>query len=241
MDVLTQLRELEEQTAQDDCAPLADPAHMTVIVAHTMEDMMKAFAVRAAVYMSEQDCPYSEEFDGNDFTATQILGLIGDEPVATMRIRYFSDFAKPERLAVMRKHRTSHIAEKIVRFGIELCRQKGYRRLYGHAQARVLPFWRRFGFQPIDGPDFVFSDHRYIEVECLLEPHPDPVTIGKDPLVLIRPEGSWDQPGVLDQSSSRAATCPTGDKKTNGAQRPSGYKPKPREQMAISRICAPAD
>lgn len=212
MDIQSQLKALEEQTAQDDLAASSNSAPITVSVAHTIEDMMKAFAVRATVYMSEQDCPYAEEFDGNDFSATQILGHIGEEPAGTMRIRYFADFAKIERLAVRRSYRTSPIAAKIVKFGIELCRQKGYRKLYGHAQARVVPFWRRFGFQTIDGSDFVFSDHQYVEVECLLEPHPNPITIGNDPLVLVRPEGMWDRPGVLDRSRSRPATCPTGEK-----------------------------
>jgi predicted GNAT family N-acyltransferase len=180
-------------------------------VAHSIEEMMQAFAVRAAVFMNEQDCPYAEEFDGNDFTATQILGLIDGEPVATMRIRYFSDFAKPERLAVRRGYRNLGMAAKVVEFGVELCRRKGYRRLYGHAQARLLHFWRLFDFQPINTPDFVFSDHRYVEIERILEPHPDPVTIGKDPLLLIRPEGAWDRPGILDRSRHRPAICPTGD------------------------------
>jgi hypothetical protein len=36
-------------------------------LAYTVEDLMKVFAVRAATYMNEQNCPYAEEFDGNDF------------------------------------------------------------------------------------------------------------------------------------------------------------------------------
>lgn len=211
MEVLSQIRVAMNEAVQADEVPSSTPARTTVKVTQSIEEMMQAFAVRAAVFLGDQDCPYAEEFDGNDFTATHILALMGDEPVATMRIRYFSDFAKPERLAVRRGYRNSRIAFQVVRFGIELCRQKGYRRLYGHSQERLVPFWKRFGFQSVNAPDFVFSDHRYVELECFLEPHSDPIAVGTDPMVIIRPEGAWDEPGVLDRSSSRPATCPTGD------------------------------
>ena len=55
----------------------------------------KVFAIRAAVFMSEQDCPYEEEFDGNDFAAaTHILGFVNGEAAAVLRVRFFADFAK---------------------------------------------------------------------------------------------------------------------------------------------------
>ena len=84
---------------------------------------MQAFVVRAAVFMSEQHCPYAEEFDGNDFTATQILGVIGEEPVAAIRIRYFANFAKLERLAVRREFRGRAVAATVIEFALELCRR----------------------------------------------------------------------------------------------------------------------
>lgn len=172
---------------------------------------MQAFVVRAAVFMSEQRCPYAEEFDGNDFTATQILGLIDGEPAATIRIRYFAGFAKPERLAVRREFRKTGIAGDVIEFAVELCRQKGYAKLYGHAQERLVPFWERFGFTPMDRPEFAFSDHNYIEIERDLDPLPDALTMKDDPMTLIRPEGEWRERGVLDHSIERPATNPTGD------------------------------
>ena len=189
---------------------LATAPQTIVKVTHNIDEMMQAFAVRAAVFMSEQNCPYAEEFDGNDFSATQILGLIGEEPAATLRVRYFSDFAKPERLAVRKEFRNSGIAAEVIGFAVDLCRQKGYRKLYGHAQARLLPFWERFGFLPKDRGEFVFSDHSYVEVFCDLDAHSDPIDLKKDPMVLIRPEGAWDRPGVLEMSAARPATNPVG-------------------------------
>ncbi len=190
---------------------MANRPKITVKVTGSIEEMMQAFVVRAAVFMSEQFCPYAEEFDGNDFTATQVIGLLDKEPIATLRIRYFSGFAKLERVAVRREFRKHAVAATIIEFALELCRQKGYRKIHGHAEEHLVPFWQRFGFQPTGAPRFVFSNHQYVEMECDLEPHPDPITICKDPMLLVRPEGAWDEPSIVERSAARPAADSTGD------------------------------
>jgi len=80
--------------------------HVHVGVARSIEDMAKVFSVRSATFQAEQACPYEEEFDGNDFCATQLLAYVGDDPAACIRIRYFGDFAKLERLAIRREYRS---------------------------------------------------------------------------------------------------------------------------------------
>jgi len=180
------------------------PAVVTTKVAHTIEEMMQAFAVRAAVFLSELACPYTEEFDGNDFTATHFLGYVDGEPASTCRIRYFADFAKLERVAVRQEFRKTGVAGKMIGFALDLCRQKGYRKLHGHCEEHLLPFWQKFGFEPIDADRFVLLGHEYIEIECPLEPHPDPIEIGTDPMLFIRPEGAWDEPCALERSKTQS-------------------------------------
>ncbi len=179
------------------------------IIAATPNDIARIFALRAAVFMMEQVCPYEEEFDGNDYCASHILGFVDAEPAAVLRVRYFADFAKIERLAVMPRFRRTLIAKVVVQTGIELCRRKGYRTLYGQAQKRLVKFWSRFGFVPLQkNVPLVFSDHEYVEIGASLTPHPDPITPMSDPYLIIRPEGAWDEPGVLDGSAARAPTNP---------------------------------
>lgn len=185
---------------------------LSVTVARSLEDMMRVTAIRSAVYIGEQDCPYAEEFDGNDFSATHLLGYVADEPAGCLRIRYFADFAKIERLAVRHEFRQTRLAFQIVRAGIELCRVKGYRRLYGHSQKRLLNFWRRFGFKAMEGrPEFVFSDFDYVEIVMDVGSHPEAITLGTDPYVVIRPEGRWHRPGILESSSKRPVTRPSAE------------------------------
>jgi predicted GNAT family N-acyltransferase len=190
----------------------AAKGQLSVTIARTLEDMMRVIAIRSAVYIAEQECPYDEEYDGNDFSATHLLGYVGNEPVACLRVRYFADFAKIERLAVRREFRKTRIAFQVVRAGIELCRAKGYRQLYGHSQKRLLNFWGRFGFRPLEGAqEFVFSDFDYVEIVLDTTPHPKAITIGVDPYIMIRPEGRWHVPGILERSAIRPVSRPSVD------------------------------
>ncbi len=185
----------------------------SVAVARSMEDLARVIALRSAVYMAEQACPYEEEFDGNDLSATHLIGYVGDEPAGCLRIRFFADFAKIERLAVRAEYRNTRMAFALVRAGIELARVKGYRRLYGHAQKRLVGFWSRFGFRVFEGAqELVFSDFDYVEMLLEAERHPQAISIGVDPYVIIRPEGRWHRAGALDRSRTRAVTRPSIDR-----------------------------
>ena len=73
-------------------------------VARTLEDMQRIAVVRALVYMAEQDCPYDEEFDGNDLAgATHLLGEAGGEPF------------EGRRLSVSARVRCSQIGNRMLR------------------------------------------------------------------------------------------------------------------------------
>lgn len=186
-----------------DASPGSKP-RITIRAARTIEDMMKVFSIRAATYIAEQECPYIEEFDGNDFCATHFLGELDGEPAGCLRVRYFADFVKFERLAVRHEYRSSRLAFRLVREAIEHCRRKGYRRAYGHSRQDLTRFWGIFGFRHVcDRPSFSFSDMEYVELEANFEPTNDRIGIGDDPYVLIRPEGDWDRPGPLDLSVLR--------------------------------------
>jgi predicted GNAT family N-acyltransferase len=178
-----------------------------VRIARGFDDVAMVYAIRAAVYLAEQNCPYHEEFDGNDSCATHFVGFIGDEPAGVLRARYFADFVKLERLAVLKRFRRSTIAFDLVREGIALARRKGFRRIYGHSREGLEPFWARFGAKPFeDRRTIEFSDHRYTEMVIDLEPDPDAIGLTSGGLVIVRPEGDWDRPGVLEQSSFRGST-----------------------------------
>ncbi len=179
-----------------------------VKVVSTTEELIQAFVVRAAVFMAEQRCPYGEEFDGNDFTATHLIGYVDGEPAGTLRLRYFADFAKAERAAVRREFRGHGLNRQLLDFAVGLVQRKGYTRLYGSAQKRLLDYWRGLGFEPLPKPEFHFSDHEYVPILRLVVTDEAALDEGAPDMILNRREGEWDRPGVLEMSQSRSPTNP---------------------------------
>jgi GNAT superfamily N-acetyltransferase len=172
------------------------------------EDMAKVIAIRASACFSDPEHLYAKHFDGSDFSSTHLLGYIGDEPVASVRIRYFANFARVERLTVRPTHRRSRIAFKVVQAAFALCRDKGFRRLSGVAREEMVPFWSLFGgsVSRSKDPIFIYGLPHYEMYIDFPEGQPA-VTAESDPLVLLRPEGRWHEAGYHEH----AAVTPTTD------------------------------
>jgi hypothetical protein len=175
-----------------------------------------SMSIRAAVYLAEQECPYAEEFDGNDTVATHLIGFVGAEPAAAMRIRYFGGFAKMERLCVRREFRKSRVAPKLVICAVDHIRRKGFTSIYGHAMEGLETFWtaavRRYGrAAPLNGGrPFIFSGHRFTALGLTMAPAENALVMESDPMVLNRPEGDWDREGVLETGAHASAAEPGG-------------------------------
>jgi predicted GNAT family N-acyltransferase len=189
--------------------PIVRTPTLKVVVASNADHLQMAAFIRGATFGAEQHCPYAEEFDENDYCAMHLIGFVGEEPSATLRIRFFASFAKLERLAVIERFRKTDIKTAVMDKAIDICRRKGYARLYGQSQERLVGFYAKFGFRPMQkNRPLVFSDHAYVEIESDLDPHESAVTIDSDPYTIIRPEGRWDVAGVLERSAERPATNP---------------------------------
>ena len=117
----------------------------------TSEDLYKAAkSVRKQVFVKELGIPEDKEFDGNDFCSAHVVAYIQKRhrklPIGTMRIRFFSDFAKFERMAVTRNFRKTNVSENIMQYGFEYVAQKGYRKVYGMCKQELLSRWQRCGY-----------------------------------------------------------------------------------------------
>lgn len=188
-----------------------DDGRLEVVVCRALPELMQAMAVRALVYLGEQACPYEEEYDGNDFAgATHLLLRRDEEPIGTLRIRWFAEFAKVERVAVRREFRKGRATLMLIQAAKRLAEKKNYRQILGYGQVRLIPFWEQyFNARVREGREgFVFSDHDYVEMVVEGAPPPDALTLDSDPMMLMRPEGAWDEPGALDRSAARPASNP---------------------------------
>jgi Acetyltransferase (GNAT) family len=168
----------------------------------SFEELAHVISIRSATYIAEQFPLYGEEFDGNDFCATHMVGYINGDPAGCIRIRYFGDFVKVERLAVKLEYRKSRLAFALVKFARSHIKKKGFRRIYGHASDEIAPFWKLMGGVPMENrPPFRFANVEYREMSCEVEPDPLAISYGVPPMVTIRPEGLWDEPSALDWSN----------------------------------------
>lgn len=181
---------------------------VTIKLASTSDELLQCYALRAAVFMGEQHCPYFEEFDGNDYTATHIMMYVDGEPAGSMRIRWFQSFAKLERCVFLRRYRSQGLFQNFVRWAMRFCAQKGYDKAYLHLQKRLLPIMEKEGFRRVDDRVFNFSDHEYYAVVADLKTKEKLLTIESDPMLLNRPEDRMDVPGVLEESVARGASAP---------------------------------
>ncbi|WP_340691534.1 N-acetyltransferase [Hyphomonas sp.] len=190
------------------CRPVPDGAfeRYTARPVRSLDDYQKMVSIRAAVFMAEQACPYDEEFDGNDLCATHFLVFDGPDAVGTLRMRWFAGFAKLERVVLLRGQRGRPALQVILAEAFEYATRKGYRLMIAQIQARLWPVWSRtFRCRlAADRPRFWFSDFEYIEIEIPLPEHPRALAPESDPMVMIRPEGNWDEPGALDASVARS-------------------------------------
>ena len=177
-------------------------SNLKIKIVDNHEEQLKANLVRAIVYMHEQNCPYEEEFDLNDFTATQIIGLLDNEPILTARIRYFGDFVKFERLAIRSQFRGMKYGHMLLQFMLDVAEQKGFSKCYLHAQKRLQSFYEGYGFEVV-GNEFNFSDHDYIEMVNTFHKSAAVFEIGDNPHLINRPEGQWNLAGPIEQSLNR--------------------------------------
>lgn len=182
-----------------------DDTALEVTVARTLDQVVMAMTLRGVIYLGEQHAPYGEEYDGNDLVgASHLIAWRGREPVGVLRLRWFADFAKVERAAVLKQYRRYGVMRLLMQEALRYSARRGYRKVIGHAQLERVKYWRTHGFRVrADRPEFHFSDYAYVEIERDLIPPANAITPETDPMVLIRPDGDWDRPGPFDQSLDR--------------------------------------
>lgn len=181
---------------------------LSVEIVRDLADFMKVVAIRSSVFLAEQDCPYEEEFDNNDLSSLHLIAYLRGQPVATLRVRWFANFAKIERVCVMKHVRGGAVVKLMIETAVDVISRKGYTVAIGYIQKRLAPFWKQLGFLPREGrADFRFSDYEYVECQRILPVRADAITIDADPYMVMRPEGEWDRENVLDRSAARPAVA----------------------------------
>jgi len=190
-------------------------SQISVSVAKSFDELVQAIAIRSAVYVGENGWSFSEEWDGNDFTSTHFLARVLGEPSGSLRVRYFQDFVKFERLAILPQYRQKRYGAKGVAFALvdaatDFCLKKGFTRFYGHALKDLVAFWSKCGrgvMKPMTDQEFECNGKIVVPMLGELARTPDSLTLESGHLVLVRPEGHWDEAGYWERLSPDEAAA----------------------------------
>ena len=171
-------------------------------VVTTYEQLLHAYAIRSICFMEEHGVKAQQTFDGNDYQATHMIVYAGDEPIGALRIRWFKDFAKIERMAFRQAYRNTHVLKTFVEFVFNHIARKGYDKVIAHAQPKYARLWRiTFGFRVVERKKpFYFDGHEepYTELVKELTPPKNAISVGTEPAVMFRTEGFWDAPSEYE-------------------------------------------
>ncbi|MBR6408904.1 MAG: hypothetical protein IKS23_01500 [Alphaproteobacteria bacterium] len=156
------------------------------------QELNDALEVRRKVFVEEQKIAPSLEFDGNDFCATHIVAYVDKKPVGTMRIRYFKDFVKFERISVLQNLRKSNISDLMMKTAVKLCAQKGYETVHGVCKKELLPRWAKDGAFPIkNAKPIIQNGMELIPIEQKIPQSEKVLNIQTSLDVLNKKEGQW--------------------------------------------------
>ena len=130
-----------------------------IIQAISPAEIEQVFAIRTEVFVKEQKCLPSEEFDELDAVARHYLLFENDLPVATGRYRKTDKGIKVERIATLESARGKGYASLVVNHIIAEATSAypdcDY--FYLHAQVSVMPLYASLGFKPY-GDTFIEAD-----------------------------------------------------------------------------------
>ena len=139
-----------------------------IIQAISPEEIEQVFAIRTEVFVKEQKCLPSEEFDALDAVAKHFLLFEEDVPVATGRYRKTEKGIKVERIATLDSARGKGYASQIIHriFAESAKVYPNCTHYYLHAQVSVMPLYASLGFTPY-GDTFIEADieHQAMELD----------------------------------------------------------------------------
>lgn len=122
-------------------------SQITVTQAVSAADYAAALEVRKAVFVGEQGVPAELEVDENESASAHFLCRVDGKPVGAGRLRQKGDYAKFERIAVLKEYRGKHLGQAIMKVMEEYAATKYPDLLPAmHAQDSAISFYEQIGW-----------------------------------------------------------------------------------------------
>jgi len=117
----------------------------------TTEELYKILALRAEVFVVEQNCPY-QDVDGKDLKSIHVLGYLNNQLIAYARVLAqgisYKEYASIGRIVTSPAFRGKNHGHALVDFSIAVC-QKNFpcQPVKISAQAHLEKFYNKHGFK----------------------------------------------------------------------------------------------
>ncbi|SHN01313.1 Predicted N-acyltransferase, GNAT family [Cyclobacterium lianum] len=112
--------------------------------------LQKAFAIREAVFVEEQQVAPEEEYDEYEQQATHFLALIGPQEAGTARWRFTDKGIKLERFAVLKAFRGRGVGNALVKAVLADINNHPLslgKTVYLHGQVQAMGLYEKSGFR----------------------------------------------------------------------------------------------
>jgi len=134
----------------------------------TLEELYSILALRAEVFVVEQECPY-QDLDGNDRRAVHVFTTEGSQVLACLRVFMKDDGdATIGRVVTSKKLRGTGAGKELMLKGISTARALfPGKRCVIHAQSYAVGFYEKCGFHITSGSEPFLEDnipHREMEL-----------------------------------------------------------------------------
>lgn len=116
---------------------------MHIEQASTKAQILDHFSVRGKVFILEQNVPWEEEYDHNDYTAILFNAYEDDEIIGVARLYA----GKIGRIAVLEDYRGQGIGSKLVTACENEAKKQGLNKVKLAAQLESIPFYEKLGYE----------------------------------------------------------------------------------------------
>jgi predicted GNAT family N-acyltransferase len=137
---------------------------MHIEQAKSKEQILDHFSIRGRVFIVEQNVPWEDEYDNNDYTAVLFNAYDEEKIIGTTRLYA----GKLGRVAVLKDYRGQGIGKALVEAAEAEARAQGLNKVKLASQLEAIPFYEKLGYE-IYGDVFLDAGIPHRNMKKMLE------------------------------------------------------------------------
>ncbi|WP_066187143.1 MULTISPECIES: GNAT family N-acetyltransferase [Gracilibacillus] len=119
---------------------------MEIIEAKNEKVLADGYKVRFEVFVDEQQVPKDLEIDEWEEAATHFVGYRNNQPIAASRMRFVDQYAKMERICVVKAHRNQGLGKELLLFMEDVAKKQQYTKAKLNGQIQAVDFYQHLGY-----------------------------------------------------------------------------------------------